>query len=54
MTFDEQKLLIEKIIKSVEGIEDVKVRKTYSIGLVEDILTKRPYTKPITIVMLND
>ena len=54
MPFDEQKILIERIIKSVEGIEDVKLRKNYSIGIVEDIITKKPYTKPITIVMLNN
>lgn len=53
MQFDEQKLLFERIIKAVQDIEDVKVRKNFSISLVEDVLTKKPYTKPATMILLN-
>jgi hypothetical protein len=31
----------------------VKLRKNFAIGLTEDILTKKPYTKHLTILMLD-
>lgn len=42
------------MISLVSSIIDVKVRKNFAISLVEEILTKKPYTKFITLSLLAD
>lgn len=49
----EQKNTIVNIINSIYDVEDVKLRKNFAIGLTEDILTKKPYTKLLAMLMLD-
>ena len=41
-------------MKAIEEIEDVKVRKTYATIIIEEILTKKPFTKHLTLALLDD
>lgn len=54
LSFDEQKNLLERISKSIADIDDEKTRKNYTIAIVEDIFTKKPFTRLITILLLED
>lgn len=51
---DEQKIFIDSLVSSIVFLEDVKVRKNYSISVVEEILTKKPFTKTFTQSLLED
>lgn len=37
--------LCEKMISAILSIEDVKLRRQFSLSVVEDVLTKRPYVR---------
>lgn len=38
----------------VMQIEDVKVRRSFSVSLVEDTLTRRPFNKHLLIQLLDE
>ena len=44
---------MDSVLRSVQGIEDPKVRRAFSIALVEDVITKRPYGKVLSLTLLN-
>ena len=47
-----QTIFLENVLKVVSEIEDLKQRRNFSITLVEDILTKRPFTKYVAFLLL--
>jgi hypothetical protein len=49
----QKKFVLENILGVINSIQDHKLRKTYLISIVEDVLTKRPYGKYITIMALS-
>jgi hypothetical protein len=44
---------IDSIITLVQDIQDLKLRRVFSLALVEDVLTKRPYSKVLALTLLN-
>jgi hypothetical protein len=44
---------MEVIFTLVQSIEDLKLRRIYSLALVEDVLTKRPFSKVLALTLLN-
>lgn len=44
---------IDSVIKTATAVEDPKLRRVTSIALVEDVLTKRPYSKVLALTLLN-
>jgi hypothetical protein len=37
----------------VQSIDDLKLRRLFSLSLVEDVLTKRPFSKVLALTLLN-
>ena len=37
----------------MQSIDDLKLRRLYSLSLVEDVLTKRPFSKVLALTLLN-
>ena len=37
----------------MQTVEDLKLRRVFSLALVEDIITKRPYSKVFALDLLN-
>ena len=53
MNFDEQKIFIERIIKLIKDVQDLKVKRSFFMNIIEDIMTKRPYVKHFTLHLLE-
>ena len=53
LPFNDQRILVERLISAVQDIEDAKVRKSCALALVEDILSKKPFTKHLTLALLE-
>jgi hypothetical protein len=53
LTFEEERLSVERIVKFVQNLEDAKVKKTYVQGIIEESLTKRPYNKHLVITLID-
>ena len=41
------------MFKLVQDVEDLKLRRIYSLALVEDVLSKRPFSKVLALTLLN-
>lgn len=50
---NQQELLLQEIISTVNSIKDVKWKRSVTISVVEELLTKRPYTKCFTELLFN-
>lgn len=48
-----QHQFMESIFKLVQDIVDLKLRRIFSLALVEDVLTKRPFSKVLALTLLN-
>lgn len=44
---------MERLVKNVLDIEDVKLRKTYFINIVEESLSKKPFNKHLVSVLIE-
>jgi hypothetical protein len=45
--------LISNILNSITTIEDVKLRRSFSVSIVEEILAKRPFAKTLVILLVQ-
>lgn len=54
LSFDEQKIFVERVVKFIFDMEDVKSKKAFSTTIVEGIFTHRPYAKDLVLVMLEN
>ena len=52
LQYGEQKLFIQRALTSIMGIQDSKLKRVYHTAIVEEILTKRPYTKLLALMLL--
>jgi hypothetical protein len=50
---EEQLSLIQTFVQAMVKTEDPRQRKTYAISLVEEVLTKKPYGKYVSLIALN-
>jgi hypothetical protein len=53
LTFDEKKLLIERIVKYISDIEDAKVKKSFITGIIDEVFTKKPYNKHLVLNLIE-
>jgi secreted Zn-dependent insulinase-like peptidase len=53
LSWDSQRAIIERIFRSIVEIDDVKFRQTYISSILEETITKRPYAKHLTILLLQ-
>ena len=53
LEYQGQHQFMEGIFRLVQDIEDLKLRRIYSLALVEDVLTKRPFSKVLALTLLN-
>lgn len=53
LTFEEERLMVERIVKFVSHIEDAKTKKAFVQGVIEESLTKRPYNKHLVITLAD-
>jgi hypothetical protein len=53
LEYQGQHQFMEGIFTLVQSIEDLKLRRIYSLALVEDVLTKRPFSKVLALTLLN-
>lgn len=51
LSVDEQKILVERTVKYIGDIEDIKVKKAFYTAIVEGIFTHRPYAKDLVLVL---
>ena len=54
MKVPDQRSFVEKTIRYIADLEDAKTRKTYSIGIFEETLTKQPYAEHVTMALLEN
>jgi hypothetical protein len=52
-TFDEQKFMVERILKQISDIEDSKVKRAFITGIIEEVLTKKPYNKHLVLNLIE-
>lgn len=52
-TFEEQKAFVERIVRTVAVIPEVKLRKQCWAGVVEEVLTRRPFTKHMALYLME-
>jgi hypothetical protein len=45
---------VKSALSSISQIQDAKARRAYQTTIVDEILTKHPFTKLLTTVMLQD
>ena len=50
---EEQKVLTERIVKTILDIEDTKLRVSFTTAIIDECLTKRPYAKHLTLILLE-
>lgn len=51
--FDEQRIFIERVIKSIIEFQDIKQKRLFWHGVIEDILTRKPYVKHLALFLLE-
>ena len=51
MAWDEQRFVVERIIRDILSMDEQKLQKGYVASIVEETLTKRPYAKHLTMVL---
>lgn len=44
--------VVDEVIKAILAIDDVKLKRAFSLALVEDVLTKRPYVRTFAFYQL--
>lgn len=44
-------MLVERVVKYIPEIEDVKVRKAFSTQIAESVFTQRPYAQELVLVL---
>jgi hypothetical protein len=54
MPFEEQRILVERLCKHIADIDDIKTRKSFVTGVVEEVLTKRPYNRHMLFVLIEN
>ena len=53
LTWEEQRSNIDYIIRAIFSIDEVNARNAYTTGIIEENLTKRPYVKHLTNILLS-
>lgn len=53
LSFEEQKLMVERIVKFVSNVDDSKTKKTYIQGIIDECLTKRPFNKHLVLTLIE-
>jgi hypothetical protein len=53
LNLDEQRIFVESVIKFVMDIEDAKLRKAFWLGIMEDVLAKKPFAKWLSLILLE-
>lgn len=53
LSFEEQKLMIERIVKFVSNVDDSKTKKTYIQGIIDECLSKRPFNKHLVLTLIE-
>lgn len=51
LSADEQRITVQRVVKSIGEIEDAKVKKALYTQIVETILTQRPYAQDLVLVL---
>jgi hypothetical protein len=54
MEHSEQGGLLSRIIRACMEIEDVKIKKHFWNQIVEEVLTRRPFTRHLSLLLLED
>lgn len=54
LSFDEQKLLVERIVKNINDIEDQYQRKQFIQNVINECLTRRPYSKHLFVSLIEN
>ena len=49
----EKKKLVSELIVGIEAITDAKVKRNFVQGVIEDTLSKKPYVKSLTLLLLE-
>jgi hypothetical protein len=53
LSFDEQKILVERVVKFIGDIDDVKTKKLFVAAIVEGVFTHRPYVKDLVLALAD-
>lgn len=53
MNADEQKIFVERVVKFIYDMDDVKNKKTFATQIIEGVFSHRPYAKDLVLVMLE-
>ena len=53
MTFEEQKIFVERVVNFIGGMDDLKNRKAFVTQIIEGIFTHRPYVKDLVLTMAD-
>jgi len=53
LTFDEQKIFVERVAKFIGDMDDAKSRKLFATSVIEGVFSHRPYVKDLVLVMAD-
>jgi hypothetical protein len=53
LLWDEQRYAIDRIIRDIQAVGDEKHRQALQVNIVEETLTKRPYSKHLAILLFE-
>jgi hypothetical protein len=53
LSFDEQSNLMTRMLRACSELEDSKVKRHFWQGIVEEVISKRPYAKHLALYMLE-
>jgi len=53
LPWETQRAIVDRIFRTVISIEEPKLRQTYITSILEETLTKRPYVKHLTQLLLE-
>jgi len=54
LPFEEQRILVERVCKYIADVDDAKTRKSLAIGVVEEVLTKKPFNRHMVSVLIEN
>jgi hypothetical protein len=53
LSFEEQRLFVERIVKFISDLEDAVQKRQYISNIIEECLTRRPYSKHLVCVLIE-